>query len=286
MISKAKINEYAAYLYLKVTKDKNRDEMAHEVYYTNFYRSSKPLYLDEQDLVNPCFQLITMGGGFVSGEVYRQDFEVGDNARCILTTQSSSKTYKAIDNKTSVQHTNIKVGKNAILEYVSDNLIVYENGRFAQYNEFHVENSSTLIYSECFGPGWSPLGAAYMYDLMYLNTKIYYDNKLVLFDNLKFTPSTHDESAFGIMDGFHYCGTMVMLNPLLTEQDVIAIRDEIKHSLNDIKMSFGVSLMEVPGIGIRVLADTFYNVDKVTAIAHKYVRQKLWNKKPLSLRKL
>lgn len=153
MISKAKINEYAAYLYLKATKDKNRDEMAHEVYYTNFYRSSKPLYLDEQDLVNPCFQLITMGGGFVSGEVYRQDFEVGDNARCILTTQSSSKTYKAIDNKTSVQHTNIKVGKNAILEYVSDNLIVYENGRFAQYNEFHVENSSTLIYSECFGPG-------------------------------------------------------------------------------------------------------------------------------------
>lgn len=286
MLSQAKIKEYAAYLYLKVTKDENRDEMAHQVYYTNFYRSSKPLYLDEQDPVNPCFQLITMGGGFVSGEVYRQDFEIGDGARCVLTTQSSAKTYKAVDNKTSVQYTNIKVGKNAILEYLSDNVIVYENGRFAQYNEFSLHNSSTLIYSECFGPGWSPLGAAYMYDLMYLNTKIHYDGKLVLFDNLKFTPSTHDESAFGIMDGFHYCGTMVIINPTLNEHDVIAIRDLIKHTYNDMKMSFGVSLMEVPGIGIRVLAETFYNVEKVNALAHKYIRERLWNKKPLYLRKL
>lgn len=285
ILNKEKINSFAAYLYLKIAKDPKGHEMEHTVYFTNFFRSSKPLYLDEDDLVNPCFQLITMGGGYIAGEIYRCDFEIEENARCILTTQSSSKAYKTVDGKASQQHTNVTLKKNAILEYISDNVIVYEDGKFEQYNTFKMDSSATLIYTECFGPGWSPLGSAYQYEKMYLNTKIYYDNRLILFDNLKFQPRLNDESAFGIMDGYHYCGTMIVIDQRVTEQDVITIRDEIKNKFAHIDFNFGISYMDVPGLGIRVLANKYYDIEKINATAHAYFRKKLFNKKPLLLRK-
>lgn len=287
ILSPENIAKYGAYLYIKIAVDQNRtNEMAHTVYFTNFFRSSKPLYLDEEDLTYPCFQIITMGGGYISGEVYRSDFEVEDNARCILTTQASSKTYKAIDGKSAKQYTNITLGKNSLLEYISDNVIVYEDGKFEQYNHFSMDKTATLIYTESFGPGWSPLGSAYMYEKMYLNTKIYYDNRLVLFDNLKFQPRVNDESAFGIMSGYHYCGTMIVIDQQVNEQDVIIVRDLIKAQFVDLDFEFGISYMDVPGVGIRILANKYYDIEKVNAVAHAYFRKKLFNKKPLHLRKI
>ncbi|WP_031488994.1 urease accessory protein UreD [Ureaplasma canigenitalium] len=283
--SDKQIATYAAYLYIKVEKIKDSPDMSHTVYFTNFYRSSKPLYIDEQDWHMPCFQLITMGGGYISGERYRQDFEIKDNARCIITTQSSAKAYKSVNDKSSLQYTNITVGKNAVLEYLSDNVIVYENGRFEQFNNFHITKTSTLIYTECFGPGWSPFGISYMYEKMYLNTKIFMDGEIVLFDNLKFQPHIHDESAFGIMGGYHYCGTMVAFNENITEHDIITVRDLIKETFKDYQMEIGVSSFDVPGLAVRVLANTYFDVEKVTKVAHSYLRKRLWNKKPLYLRK-
>lgn len=285
ILNREKIKNYAAYLYIKVAYDEAHSKMAHTVYFTNFYRSSKPLFLDEEDPINPCFQTISMGGGYVSGEIYRSDFEINDNARCIITTQSSAKAYKTVDGKTSEQYTNITLGKNSILEYISDNVIVYEDGKFAQFNNFKMDSSATLIYTECFGPGWSPHGSAYQYEKMYLNTKIYYDDKLVLFDNLKFQPRKNDESAFGIMDGYHYCGTMIVINQQVVEDDVIKIRDLVKEKYPDMDMIFGVSRMDIPGLGLRVLANTYYHVEKINAVAHDYFRRRLFNKKPLILRK-
>lgn len=291
-LSDEQIKKYGAYLYIQVATDKNNpNEMAHTVYFTNFFRSSKPLYLDESDLTLPCFQIITMGGGYISGEVYRSDFVIEDNARCIITSQASAKTYKAVDGKSAQQHTNITIGKNSVLEYISDNIIVYENGKYEQYNVFHMDSSATFIYTECFGPGWSPHGATLSYEKMYLNTKIYYDNRLVLFDNLKFQPSLNDESAFGIMSGYDYCGTMIVIDQHVSEEDVIVVRDRIKalaESDDEFKFDFefGVSYMDVPGLGIRVLAQKYYEVEKINAVAHAYFREKLFNKKPLKLRKM
>ncbi|MCV3728668.1 urease accessory protein UreD [Ureaplasma miroungigenitalium] len=287
ILSKEKIKEYAAYMYIHIsTDDRYPGNYAHTVHFTNFFRTSKPLYVDEDDLTNPCFQLIAMGGGYIAGEVYRCDFEVAKDAKCIITTQSSTKAYKTINGKSSQQYTNITLEENAILEYLSDNVIVYENGKFEQFNEFRMHNSATLIYTECFGPGWSKYDMPLLYEKMYLNTKIYYDDKLILYDNLKFEPRQNDEAAFGIMSGYSYCGTMLVINLNITEEDVLAVRHAIKETYPDMDCQFGVSGLDVPGLGVRTLAHTYYDVEKINAIAHAYFRKKLWNKSPLNLRKI
>ncbi|MCV3754207.1 urease accessory protein UreD [Ureaplasma zalophigenitalium] len=286
ILSKEKIKEYSAYMYILVSADERYPgNYAHTVHFTNFFRTSKPLYVDEDDPTNPCFQLIAMGGGYIAGEVYRSDFEVAKDARCIITTQSSTKAYRTVNGKASQQYTNIHLEENAILEYLSDNVIVYENGKFEQFNNFHMDKTATLIYTECFGPGWSPYGIPYLYEKMYLNTKIYYDGKLILYDNLKFEPFQNDESAFGIMSGYLYCGTMLVINLNVTEEDVLAVRQAIKEAYPDMDYEFGVSGLDIPGLGVRTLANTHYDVEKINAVAHAYFRKKLWNKRPLNLRK-
>ncbi|MCV3743433.1 urease accessory protein UreD [Ureaplasma sp. ES3154-GEN] len=287
ILTKDKIKEYAAYMYIKISTDERRpDNYAHTVYFTNFFRTSKPLYVDLDDPTNPCFQLIAMGGGYIAGEVYRSDFEVEKNAKCIITTQSSTKAYKTVNGKSSKQHTNITLSENAILEYLSDNVIVYEDGMFEQYNVFRMHSSATLIYTECFGPGWSRYDIPYQYEKMYLNSKIYYDDKLILYDNLKFQPRKNDESSFGIMSGYSYCGTMIVIDQKVTEDDVIHVRHLIKEAYPDLDFEYGVSGFDVPGLGIRTLAHTYFDVEKINAVAHTYFRKKLWNKRELKLRKM
>ena len=69
----------------------------------------------------------TDGGGYIEGEKYKNIFKLKDNSRAIITTQASTKVYKCEHGEKAFQETIIELGKNSILEYIADTVILYKN---------------------------------------------------------------------------------------------------------------------------------------------------------------
>lgn len=285
----SEFKKYEGYIGIDITKrysaEKQKEYTASDIRYSELARVSRPVYLNNQD-PTPLFVLFHLGGGFIGGEDYKTDIIVRENTHGIFTSQSASKVYvvrKA--GEPSRYFINIDLKDNAFMEYVNDSLILYPQAEYHQFNEFRLKSTSSLFYSEVFSPGYGVGGAKYQYTEMWLKSKIYIDDKLVLFDNLNFQPKLESPEAFGTLDGFDRCGTAFYISPKITE----SLADEIRHLITsakfDFKFEFGISNFIEHGLGLRVLANEFFEVQMIISMVHNYLREHLFGLEPLNLRK-
>lgn len=279
---------YAGYIGVEVeTKQKadGRWYPATDIRYTELARVSRPLLLDPQD-PRPLFHLFNMGGGFMGGESYRCDLIVRDNTTAIFTSQSASKIFKVQKpGEAAKNFINLEVGANSVVEYINDSVILYPTAEYQQMNEFHLRDSSTFFYSEIFSPGYSSDGQKYQYTQMWLNTKIYVEDKILLFDNLIFEPQKEYPAIFGVMDGFDRCGSAFFIGQQINEHLAEELRSLVHEEFSDIHHELGISCFAEHAIGVRVLANEVYEIEKITMRIHNYLRQKLLHLAPLDLRK-
>lgn len=276
--------------YIYISSEKRKDEsgndyISNDFFYTELCRTSRPLYL-ENDTDMPYFQILHLGGGFKANEVFQSDLVVCDNSKAIYTSQAATKVYKDADNEgPSRYYVNLSIGNNAYCEYINDSVILYKDARFIQENKFYLTNSSSLYYSEIFSPGYSPDQTKYRYHLMHLNTCLYMDDKLLVYDNLVFEPSICDPSQFGIMDNIDRCGTCYLFNPNINETHLDDIRKLVKENFTDFPYQIGTSTFDKNGIGIRILANETFQIEKIFSAINTYFRKTFFNMGPLNLRK-
>ena len=284
----AQTKSYAGYIGIEVQKKvkaTGQEYASTDIRYTDLSRVSKPLYLDN-NIPTPMFHMIHMGGGFMGGETYRTDLIVKDNSSAIFTSQSASKIYKVKNpGEPAIYEINLEAGENSIVEFINDAVILYPNAEYNQFNIFNLKGTSNLFYSEIFSPGYSPDGKKYMYTEMWLNTKIYVDGKLLLFDNLNFQPQLENPGQFGIMDGFDRCGTSFFVGPIFNERMVEEIRELVASLHSNIKHEIGISCFANNAIGVRVLANETYEIEKIFKTIHNHLRKVTLGLGELHLRK-
>lgn len=279
---------YAGYIGVEVeTKQKADGRLypATDIRYTELSRVSRPLLLDPQD-PRPLFHLFNMGGGFMGGESYRSDLIVRDNTCAIFTSQSASKIFKVQQPGVPAKNfINLEVGDNSVVEFINDSVILYPTAEYQQMNEFRLRSSSTFFYSEIFSPGYSPDGQKYQYTQMWLNTRIYVEDKILLFDNLIFEPHKEHPSIFGVMDDYDRCGSAFYIGPEINEHLAEELRALVKEQFSEINHELGISCFTEHAIGVRVLANEVYEIEKIIMAIHNYLRQKLLHLEALDLRK-
>ncbi len=245
---------------------------------------SRPLYLDDDKV--PCYQLIHKGGAFLSSEKFQNDVIVNKLAHIIITSQSASKVHltKNDDEPTSF-NLNVKINNRGILEYINDSLILFPRAKFYQYNTFNVHKTGWLIYSDIVSIGYNEHSQMHEYTEMLLRTKIFYDNKLVLFDNLFFEPQKQDPNQFYILNNFERHGSMFLINENLNQQTVDQICELTSKDKFNFDYDLGISLFSNGCIGIRMLANQTYEIEYVFSIIHNFIRKCYLNKNELNLRK-
>lgn len=280
--------DVAGYIYINTESrisDLGQRYVNNNFWYTELCRTSKPLTL-EDEIYTPCYQFLHLGGGFKATEHFKTDLIVGDNSSAIFTSQAATKVYKdAYNEGPALYEVNLAVGKNSFVEYINDSVILYKDAKFKQYNKFYIADDSTFFYSEIFSPGYSPDGTKYAYNLMLLNTELYVNDKLLIYDNLVYQPSEEDPSQFGIMDDYDRCGTCYIISNKLTDKHLEDLRRITKEEFKDIDFKIGISTFEENGIGIRILSDETYDIEKILFRINEYIRKELFGLKKLALRK-
>lgn len=244
-------------------------------------RVSPAMYLDTSGI--PCYFMLSLGGGFVAGDQYENKFVLDNEAKLILTTQSPNKIFKSPKQIPATQKTFIHLGQGSQLEYISDNLIAYEDACYVQETVIHMEDNASLVYVDGITPGWAPTGEKFKYDEVKLKTQIYKDGQPILLDYLKLTPKTSKMQALGMLEYYTHFGTMMVIDSRITDEMVKEIRGLI--DALDKPIQYGISKPYCKGFVLRVLGDLTQDIEKVIEVCHDYVRTKVYGIEPLRLRK-
>ena len=88
----------------------------------------KPRY-DESGCA--CVYLLSPTGGVVQGDDYQIEVTLAPNTHATLTTQASTKVY-AMPRQGATQFMRVRVGQDAIFEYLPDSTILFRDANFSQ----------------------------------------------------------------------------------------------------------------------------------------------------------
>ena len=122
-------SEYSGFIDLVIDK-KNDKTITTKKYYEGLVKVSPTIRMDRENI--PTFYLLQLGGGYIEGEKYKNRFKLNDEARAIITTQASTKVYKCLNKIATEQETEIILGKNSVLEYITDSVILYKDAIYKQ----------------------------------------------------------------------------------------------------------------------------------------------------------
>ncbi|WP_195999292.1 urease accessory protein UreD [Clostridium sp. 1001271B_151109_B4] len=273
-------SKYSGFIDLVLDK-KDDKTIATKKYYEGLVKVSPTIKMDRENI--PTYYLLQLGGGYIEGEKYKNVFRLKDNTRAIITTQASAKVYKCLNGIKTEQETEIGLGKNSILEYITDSVILYKDAIYKQVNNIYLDKSSTLIYSDGITAGWSPDGDKFTYKSVQLKSNVYVNNKLVLLDNLFVNPSENDVTKLGFFEDYSNFGTLLVINENINEFVISDLRGIIE-KLN-LPIDFGISRLEVNGFVLRVLGNLTQHIETAIGACHNYVRRKFLGSNNLVIRK-
>ncbi len=272
--------EYAGIIELVLEKKDGRT-ITSKKFYEGLVKVSANIRNDRERI--PTYYLLQLGGGYIEGEKYKNTFILKDDTRAIITTQASTKVYKCENNNKVLQETIIELGKDSVLEYITDSIILYKNAIYKQVNNIYLDESSTLIYSDGITAGWSPEGEKFTYNNVQLKSNVYINNKIVLLDNLIVNPRENDVTKLGFFEEYSNFGTLLIINKNITSNVIEELRKELEKI--ELPIDFGISELEVNGFVLRVLGNLTQNIELAMSVCHNYIRKKFLCSKDLVMRK-
>ncbi|VXB91349.1 Urease accessory protein UreD [Arthrobacter sp. 9AX] len=272
-------------LELVVAERMGRSFAAHQ-FHQGALRVLRPHYLDDSGQV--CYVVVNPGGAYLGADLFVLDLEVGDGADLLLTTQSATKVYRTPGSFAEQQMT-VRLGEDARLELVPDQLIAYREASYRQRTHITVRPSSSLVMAEVVTPGWSPDGAAFRYKEVRLRNEIHVEteegSQLLALDNLLIRPPSGDVTGLGFMEGYSHLGSLIVVD-LRVDQ---ALADHLHAATSGHQALTGISLTRTlagtTGLVLRSLSNSTGELNRLLGACTTLLRKRWYGQEPLNLRK-
>ncbi|KAL9843043.1 Urease accessory protein D [Arabidopsis thaliana] len=124
---------------------------------------------------------ITYGGGIVSGDSISCEFTIGDGCTAVITTQSSTKVYKAIGSKCSEQILEARIGSEALLVVIPDPVTCFSTARYYQKQIFRLLSDSNLVLVDWITSGRHANGEKWDFEFYKSINNVYLEDDHPLF---------------------------------------------------------------------------------------------------------
>ena len=272
--------EYAANSELTIAKSGEKHK-AEKAYFTGIAKLARALYLDTDGI--PCYYLMQLGGGYVENEKFRNAIHVKENARAIVTTQAATKVYKCMNELPSYQRNEIELEENSVLEFVTDNVILYKDAMFRQDTTIRLRDTSTLMYTEGLTSGWSPDGKRFQYSSVQMKLRMFLNDKPIMLDNLKLDTRVDQMDSLGFFEEYSNYSSLIVIDSLVDAKLIDTLRDKIKDLKLDIKA--GITKLECNGFVLRVLGNLTQDLEKAIFACINYIRKEKFGSNELELGK-
>jgi urease accessory protein len=143
-----------------------------------------PKYVSRSDVDCQWAYVVTFGGGIVSGDRVSFDVNVGDGCTAVLSTQSSTKIFCAVDEKESYQGIQATLGDGSLLGMLPEPVCMFKDAKYKQEQRFKLSSSSSLVLLDWFTSGRTERGEAWQFNEFRTMNRIEIDGRLVFLDPL------------------------------------------------------------------------------------------------------
>jgi urease accessory protein len=128
--------------------------------------------------------LHNLSGGVLSGDRLQLLVDIGENANVQLTSTGATRIYRTRPGKPGAQSvTRMTVQKNALLEYIPDQIIPYQDSRFHQEITIDLDaHNAGLFCWETITPGRTAAGERFAFEKLELCTHFSCEDKLFSLD--------------------------------------------------------------------------------------------------------
>jgi urease accessory protein len=233
-----------------------------------------------EDLSAETLQLMLMNvsPGILDGDDYRIEIKIGENSSLHLHTQSYQRLFTMKEN--AFQQMNVLLEKNASFFFIPHPTVPHKDSDFTAENNIFLSEGCELLWAEILTCGRKGCGEVFSFKKYHNLTKIYYDGKLQVKENILLQPAAAQLQLLGQWEGYTHQGSLIYRNERNVMQSLIqSLIVSLHELLKDTPgVSFGVSSLPVNGLLIRLLGNSAEQLfDLFKQVASFIYRQKLLN---------
>ena len=211
----------------------------------------KPRY-DESGFT--CVYLLSPTGGVVQGDDYQIEVTLAADTYVTLTTQAATKVY-AMPLQGATQSMWIRVGKDAIFEYLPDSTILFRDANFSQGISLFLERGAKVVLQEIVMPGRLACGETLAFEQYRSHIAVSDSEGLLLYDTFRLQPKCQLYiTGPGVLEGYACWGSWYLVGDfeMAWWESLCEFAEAF---LNQPSKSIGgLSQLRRGGIAIRMLA--------------------------------
>lgn len=203
--------------------------------------------------------LHNVSGGLLGGDRLSLEVNVGAAASVQLTTTGGTRIYRPRKSAPlTIQTNEIRVGANALLEYVPDAIIPYAGARFAQRTRIDLAAGAGLFWWELIAPGREASGEVFAYERIEMRTDVAANGRLIAAENIRLDPRGSALRSIARLGEYRYWATFYICRVGLDSVAWLAAEDHLRDAAHELSRSgealWGVSSLLADGLVIRGLA--------------------------------
>jgi urease accessory protein len=196
--------------------------------------------------------------GVLDKDHYEIDIEVAADSTLQLHTQSYQRIFTMQQQAT--QNMRVTIGKNSTFCFVPHPLVPHRNANMVTRAQIHLTENSSLIWGEIISCGRKLNGEVFQFTKYHSKTGIFYNNKLIIKENLLLEPAVRDLTSMGQLQQYTHQATFIFIDEQVNIAEVKACLWESLKEMD--KTSIAISTTAGNGIIVRLLgqqAEVLFN---------------------------
>jgi urease accessory protein len=203
--------------------------------------------------------LHNVSGGVLAGDRLELSVEIERDGVAQLTSTGATRLYRRKKGAAvAVQSTSIKVGENAILEYLPDQLIPYSGSCYHQRTRIDLAEGAGLFWWESVAPGRDARGEVFLYELLEIHTDIVSNGKPIAIERMRLEPVRRPLSSIVRLGPYRYLSTFFVCKVGVEPARWTMLEAELGEIARGLSLSgrllCGVSALRTHGLVVRALS--------------------------------
>ena len=169
--------------------------------------------------------LSSLGGGLVAGDETRLSLRLGAGARCLVSTQASTKVYRNPAGRPCGHQLHALLGTDAVLVLAPDPVQAFAGSSYTQRQEFHLAPGSGLVLLDWLCSGRSARGERWAFTRFRSRNEIFLGPERLLVDSLLLDPAHGPLAAPHRMGRFNCLALLLVVGEPLREAGARLLED-------------------------------------------------------------
>ncbi len=220
-----------------------------------------------EDKTKGDLQLMLMNAspGILDNDNYNIKIELSEYSSLELKTQSYQRLFTMHNGAT--QYFEAHLANYSTFIYMPHPLVPHELSNYSTKNRIYLQKYCTLLWSDILTCGRKLNGEAFKFTKLHSLTEIYFNNRLMIKENLFLEPNLINLNAIGQLENYSHQASLIYVNGTINVNDFsekINVYLSKQHNI-----VFGISELQLNGLIVRVLgqkAEQLYDCLKMIAL--------------------